>query len=86
MTKKLTVGGVCSGVGGIELGFQQAGFEVRWANEIGIKNIEGNFIVGSHPDETLEDLKLTEKLIRELPLTFVSISVFVSLFTLFVSL
>ena len=34
MTKKLTVGGVCSGVGGIELGFQQAGFEVRWANEI----------------------------------------------------
>jgi len=50
---------------------------VRWANEIGIKNIEGNFIVGSHPDETLEDLKMTENLIRELPLTFVSISVLV---------
>ena len=50
---------------------------VRWANEVGIKNIEGNFIIGSHPDETLEDLKMTENLIRELPLTFVSISILV---------
>jgi anaerobic magnesium-protoporphyrin IX monomethyl ester cyclase len=50
---------------------------VRYANEVGIKNVEGNFIIGSHPDETLEDLELTQKLIRELPLTFVSISVIV---------
>ena len=28
-----TVGGVLSGVGGIELGFEQAGFKVLWANE-----------------------------------------------------
>ena len=28
-----TVGGLFSGVGGIELGFKQAGFEIKWANE-----------------------------------------------------
>lgn len=31
---KLKVGGLFSGVGGIELGFQKAGFEIAWANEI----------------------------------------------------
>lgn len=30
----LKVGGLFSGVGGIELGFQKAGFEIAWANEI----------------------------------------------------
>jgi radical SAM superfamily enzyme YgiQ (UPF0313 family) len=50
---------------------------IRWANEVGIKNIEANFIVGSHPDETFEDLRMTERLIRELPLTFISVSVLV---------
>jgi DNA (cytosine-5)-methyltransferase 1 len=33
-TKKLTVGGLCSGVGGIEKGFQSAGFKVSWANDM----------------------------------------------------
>ena len=28
------VGGLFSGVGGIELGFEKAGFEIAWANEI----------------------------------------------------
>ena len=32
--KQYTVGGLFSGVGGIELGFQQAGFQILWANEI----------------------------------------------------
>ena len=32
--RKYTVGGLFSGVGGIELGFINAGFEVLWANEI----------------------------------------------------
>jgi len=30
---KLTVGGLFSGVGGIELAFRQAGFDIKWANE-----------------------------------------------------
>ena len=29
----LTVGGLFSGVGGIELGFEQRGYEILWANE-----------------------------------------------------
>ena len=34
MSKSLNVGGLFSGVGGIELGFEKAGFEIAWANEI----------------------------------------------------
>lgn len=30
----MTVGGVFSGIGGIELGFERAGFKIAWANEI----------------------------------------------------
>ena len=30
---KYKVGGLFSGVGGIELGFEQAGYEISWANE-----------------------------------------------------
>ena len=29
-----TVGGLFSGIGGIELGFEQAGFEIAWSNEV----------------------------------------------------
>ena len=32
--KKFTVGGLFSGVGGIELGFEKSGFDIIWANEI----------------------------------------------------
>ena len=31
--KKLSVGGLFSGIGGIELGFEKAGFSIEWANE-----------------------------------------------------
>ena len=31
--EKFTIGGLFSGVGGIELGFKQAGFDTVWANE-----------------------------------------------------
>jgi radical SAM superfamily enzyme YgiQ (UPF0313 family) len=50
---------------------------IRWSREAGIRQVEANFIVGSHPEETLEDLELTAKLIKELPLTFIFISVIV---------
>ena len=32
--KRLTVGSMFSGIGGIDLGFVQAGYEIVWANEI----------------------------------------------------
>ena len=30
----MTVGSLFAGIGGIDLGFQQAGFEIVWANEL----------------------------------------------------
>lgn len=50
---------------------------VRWAWEAGIKHVEGNFIIGSHPDETPEDIDLTVKLMRKLKLSFASVSIIV---------
>ena len=31
---KYTIGGLCSGVGGIEYGFKKAGFDISWANDM----------------------------------------------------
>lgn len=44
-------------------------------NEIGFKNVEANFIVGSDPDETLEDVAMTRQLIREIKPTILAVSV-----------
>jgi len=38
--KKYTVGGLFSGVGGIELGFEKNGFEIIWSNEFDSKACE----------------------------------------------
>ncbi|MBI4230630.1 MAG: B12-binding domain-containing radical SAM protein [Planctomycetes bacterium] len=48
---------------------------VHAARRAGIRHVEANFIVGSHPDETIEDLRMTADLIGDLSLSFVSISV-----------
>lgn len=50
---------------------------VLWAKEAGIKHIEGNFIIGCDPSETIQDLEETRKLVTSLPWTFVSIAVIV---------
>ena len=34
MVKKYLVGSMFAGIGGIDLGFQQAGFDIIWANEL----------------------------------------------------
>lgn len=38
----------------------------KWARGAGIKYVEGTFMIGSHPDETREDLKMTMSLIKEI--------------------
>jgi len=50
---------------------------VRWAREVGIKHVEGNFIVGAHPTETMDDIRQTLKMMRNLPFTIVSVTVIV---------
>ncbi|HOE10011.1 MAG TPA: radical SAM protein [bacterium] len=37
-----------------------------WAREVGIELLEATFMIGSHPDETEEDLRQTQDLIREI--------------------
>jgi len=50
---------------------------VRWAKQAGIRHVEGNFIIGGDPSETLEELEMTRDLICSLPWTFVSVAVVV---------
>jgi radical SAM superfamily enzyme YgiQ (UPF0313 family) len=50
---------------------------VQWARQAGIKHIEGNFIIGCDPSETVQDLERTQELITSLPWTFVSVAVIV---------
>jgi len=47
----------------------------RLCHEVGIKIKEGTFIIGSHPDETIEDIEKTMALIREIKPDFVSLSI-----------
>lgn len=41
MSKNLKVASLFSGIGGIDLGFKQAGFDIVWANDID-KDAAGN--------------------------------------------
>lgn len=52
----MKVAGFFSGVGGIELGFEQAGFEIVWANEIDKKAAE-TFILNNKTKIIIDDIK-----------------------------
>ena len=45
-----------------------------WAKKAGLKITECTFIVGSHPDETHEDVELSWKLMKELKPDILSVS------------
>lgn len=49
----------------------------KWAREAGIKYIEGDYIIGSHPSETQEDLKKTLDLIKETKPDLISVTTIV---------
>ena len=49
------------------------GFEM--INEVGFKNVEANFIVGSDPEETLEDVAMTKRIIHEIDPSILAVSV-----------
>lgn len=62
---------------GKKITIEQVRQAVHWAKEAGIRHIEGNFIIGSNPSESLEDVEMTRELIRSLPWTFISVSIIV---------
>ena len=52
-----TVGGLFSGVGGIELGFQKSGFQISWTNEI---NQQANKTYRTNYDHPLLEIDIKE--------------------------
>jgi len=49
----------------------------KWAHEVGVKLIDGAFMVGSHPSEDLEDVRMTVDLINEIKPHFWSFTILV---------
>ncbi|MDD5439343.1 MAG: radical SAM protein [Candidatus Omnitrophica bacterium] len=49
----------------------------RWSREAGIKLIEADIIVGAHPDETAEDVRMTKKLLAGLAPDIIMASIIV---------
>lgn len=47
----------------------------RWSKEAGIKLVEADIIIGSHPSETMEDVRMTQKLLKRISPDIVMISV-----------
>lgn len=52
---------------------------VTAAAEAGIQEVEGNFIIGGDISESHRDISMTERMIRSLPFTLVSVSVIIPL-------
>lgn len=50
---------------------------VRWAREAGIEIVECPFIIGSYPDETLEDVRMTWRLIKDIKPDILSVTTIV---------
>jgi len=63
--KSVTVGSMFSGIGGIDIGFEQAGFTIKWANEFNSKSCQTFRHYGKFKDVVLfekdvHDLKHSE--------------------------
>ncbi len=46
-----------------------------WAREAGLKYGEGTFMIGAHPDETMEDVRMTAGLMKEISPDFLSVAI-----------
>ena len=49
-----TVGGLFSGIGGIETGFEKAGFKISWSNEndpYSVRSFQHNYKHKLYPDD-----------------------------------
>jgi DNA (cytosine-5)-methyltransferase 1 len=58
---KKTIGGLCSGVGGIELGFRNAGFDISWANDMDrYAMVTYSSIIGSNHYIGKEPMKISD--------------------------
>ena len=61
INKKLTIGGLCSGVGGIELGFKNAGFKISWANDMDAHAMKTyNSIIGANHYIGKKSMKISD--------------------------
>ena len=45
---------------------EQVKLAFKWAHKSGIKYVEGTFMIGAHPNETIQDINLTINLIQEI--------------------
>jgi len=73
--KKYTVGGLFSGVGGLERAFEMSGYQVTWANEIDLKACRTYKV--NHPNHNLFEMDIFD-LINKKPFPLKAVDVLVS--------
>ena len=49
----------------------------RWSREAGIRLVEADVIIGSHPSETIDDVEMTKRLLAEISPDIVMVSIIV---------